>query len=363
MFLLLVGWLVEEAGVVSSGEGSTMRTEFNRPINMEHTSSNSDDDSHDSDEHVDEGVGTASDSSDSSQVHENTSRNEEAQDSDQSRDGSEAYSDSEDEDEEGEESHVPLQDRLKKKEERGMSLQAVRARKSRALAVASKQLDHLKKRKLEENDEGHDDVADKRKKKKSKHAPTEVSSKRSDFFKRGALKINESGIGIEVGAHRYKPLDPRISSLSGRLDEQKFEKNFAFIEELRNKEIEDLRKRVQAYSTKGNKGKKLRKRLGLKGGSLDEDQDRLRTLLNEKAALERKKLERAAKQSVKKRISEEVAQGKRGAYFLKRKEKKRLELEAKFEQIHKQGGDAAVQKLLTKKRRKNKSRDAGLFAK
>ena len=83
--------------------------------------------------------------------------------------------------------------------------------------------------------------------------------------------------------------------------------------------------------------------------------------MQEKGDFERRRLDRAAKQAVKKKLRDGVAQGKHGVYYLKRREQKKLELEAKFEQIRKRGGDEAVEKVLAKRRRKNKSRDAGLF--
>jgi ribosomal RNA-processing protein 36 len=254
---------------------------------------------------------------------------------------------------------LPLHERLKRKEDEGFSLRGVRARKSRALEVASERLAKFNNQKA--GDDGDDETQSK--KKKSKHAPAEVSSKRSDFFKRGAINLNESGIGVEIGAHRYKPIDPRVSSLSGHLNEEQFEQNFAFVEEIRNKEIAHLKKRIQARKVSGQKGQQMRKRLKISGGSLEEDQEQLHTMVGEKSEIQRRKINRAAKQSVKKKMREEVVDGKHGVYFLKRKEKKRMELEAKFEVIRNTGGDKAVEKMLAKKRRKNKSRDAGLMGK
>jgi ribosomal RNA-processing protein 36 len=254
---------------------------------------------------------------------------------------------------------LPLHERLKLKEDQGLSLRGVRARKSRALEVASQRLAKFNNQKADDDD----DDETQSKKKKSKHAPTEVSSKRSDFFKRGAINLNESGIGVEIGAHRYKPMDPRVSSLSGHLNEEQFEQNFAFVEEMRNKEIAQLKKQIQARKVSGQKGQKRRKRLKMSGGSLEEDQEKLHAMVGEKSEIQRRKINRAAKQSVKKKMRDEVADGTRGAYFLKRKEKKRMELEAKFEVIRDTGGDKAVEKMLAKKRSKNKSRDAGMMGK
>ena len=61
-----------------------------------------------------------------------------------------------------------------------------------------------------------------------------------------------------------------------------------------------------------------------------------------------------------KKLQKEVAGGK-SVYFPKRKELKRLHLEAKFDELRKRGGDKAVDKALAKRRKKNKSKDAGLL--
>jgi ribosomal RNA-processing protein 36 len=253
---------------------------------------------------------------------------------------------------------LPLHERIQKKEQRGLSLQKVRERKSRALEVASKRLTAFKRSNRSDDNE----ASSTRKKKKSKHAPTEVSSKRSDFFNRGAPKLNESGIGVEIGAHRYKPIDPRTSNLSGHLNEEHFEQNYAFLEEMRNKEIGQLKKQIAARKVTGKKGKRMRRHLNVTGGTVEEDQESLKTLTMERADLERRKIERAATQSVKRKIINDVAEGTRGAFFLKRKEKKRLVVEAKLDEIRKRGGYKAVEKAVAKRRSKNKSRDAGKFA-
>ncbi|KAG7358494.1 rRNA biogenesis protein RRP36 [Nitzschia inconspicua] len=273
---------------------------------------------------------------------------------------------------------LPLQERLRRKEEQSKNFQSVRQRKSQALQEASQRLAQLKQKKTKEqrnNDCDHDDDKDdadvtmqkkKTKKKKSKHRPTEVSSKRSDFFRRGAPKLNESGIGVEIGAKRYKPIDPRVSNLSGHFNQDQFQKNYAFLEEMRNQEIGQCRKRIAAFKATGDRGRRLRRKLGLDGSDpsgLEEEEGRLKKLTQERANLERSKIDRTAQRNVKAKIREQVASGQRGAYFLKRKEKKSLEMEEKLKELQKRGGKKAVDKMLDRKRRKNKSRDAGMFAK
>lgn len=340
---------------------------------------------HDKEESDDDSTSASDDEDDESKSHD---------DPDQLIQNSKMHRNEEGDDEEDEEEQddieLPLQERLQRQEKAGraMQLKTQRERKRNALQIASERLSHIKqssssqrtnKRKIgmdengEEDDDDKDDDSDTHmdhhdntasKRKRSKHAPTEASSKRSDFFRRG-FRLNESGLGIEIGARRYKPLDPRMSSLRGHLNEEQFEKNYEFLQEMRNNEIATLKKQIAARKEVGKKGQRMRRKMGvsLSGGSLQQDEERLKQLKQEKADFERRKIERAAKQAVKKKIQTEVEEGKRGAFYLKRKEKKKLEFEAKLEELRKRGGHHAVEKALAKKRKKAKSRDASKFAK
>ena len=193
-----------------------------------------------------------------------------------------------------------------------------------------------------------------KKRKKSKHAPTEMSSKRRDYFARGRPDLNSSGIGVSVGANKYKPRDPRMVSLSGHLDADVFEKRYGFLDEVQDEEIEKLKGRVSAWKATGKKGQRARKKLGLTQGNytLENDQEELTRLLQERAERKKASLVRAAKRSVKQKIREDVASGK-GVYYPKRSELRKMELEAKFEEIRKRGGDEAVDKAIAKRRKKN----------
>mmetsp|Transcript_26612 Transcript_26612/g.75543 ORF Transcript_26612/g.75543 Transcript_26612/m.75543 type:complete len:371 (-) Transcript_26612:49-1161(-) len=267
------------------------------------------------------------------------------------------------------EADMPLLERIQRKEAQGLSLQNQRERKRSALEIANKRLAKYKKSKAEgtptPDATSGGDGGPLKKKKKSKHAPTEVSSKRSEFYRRGAPRLNESGVGVEIGARRYKPLDPRTSNLSGHLNEEQFEKNYEFLQDMRNKEISQLKKKIVALNKTGKKGKRMRRQLNISvaDDSLEDDEERLRQLKQERADFERSKVVRSAKQAVKRKLQSEVEEGKSGVFFLKRKEKQRLEFEAKMEELRKRGGHKAVEKAMAKRRQKAKSRDAGLFAK
>lgn len=273
---------------------------------------------------------------------EDTSSSEvDAQDS-SSDDGEDAADD--------EAQQFPLEERIKRQEERGVNLNDRRLRKLKAIKVASERLCKIKKEKATSENPPPT-------KKKSKHAPTEASSKRADFYKR-KLDLNENGIGVDIGAHRYKPRDPRVNNLNGHLDMERFETNFAFLQEMRQQEIVALKKRLSARKKTGPSGQERRRRLGITndGGSLEEDKSALKQLLHEKAEFERRQVDRAVQRAVKQKLG-----GSNAKYTPKRKELKRMHLEAKYEELQKRGGDKAVDRVVAKRRKKNKSKDAGML--
>ena len=90
------------------------------------------------------------------------------------------------------------------------------------------------------------------------------------------------------------------------------------------------------------------------------DQEELTRLLQEKAAYERAQIDLAAKQAVKRKMKQQVEAGK-GVFYLKKREMKKVQLEAKLEELRKRGGEKAVDKALAKRRKKNKSKDSGYF--
>lgn len=291
------------------------------------------------------------------------------------------------EDEEAE-LNAPLAERISSKRSKGKSSSRVKdrfANKKAALALAQKRLSEMKRKRKSSDNVSHDSDSDnddsesdgssdsdghdekdmsqsKKKRKKNKHMPTLASSSRSEFYRRGAPDLNSSGISVEIGAHKYKPRDPRMQSLSGHFDQNVFEKRYEFLEKLQEDEIDKLKKRCNAWKMTGKRGNKMRKKLGLtSANTADEDEAELKRLLQERASRMDAKIRSAAKSTVKKKLRDEVAAGKRGVYYLKRREMKKLELEAKFDQLRKMGGDAAVNKAMAKRRKKKMGKDSGLM--
>jgi ribosomal RNA-processing protein 36 len=252
-----------------------------------------------------------------------------------------------------EDQELTLAERIERNRDAGMDKSLRLAKQQRKAAAVAAAKTALKKQRTNEE----------RPSKKSKHAPTEASSTRTAFYNRGAPLLNASGIGVEIGAHKYKPRDPRMSSMSGHLDEEHFAHNYTFIQELRAAEIEKLKQRISVRKTTGKKGQKARKRIGLthEDTTIEDDKAELLRLTQEMKDWDRSQVQREAKRSVNLKVRQEVESGQRGAYHLKRKDRKTLELEARFDVLRKKGGDKAVDKVLEKKRKKNKSKDTGLM--
>jgi len=336
------------------------------PSSSEAESSNSENDNDNESDNESENdmgsEGVSSSSSSSSSADDDSSDGHRNSDDDESRNSNDYYDDadndlgsegvsSDDDDSDGDDDddddNLPLSVRLQRQEERGArNLRDVRQRKQKALQVASQRLQTHR-------------ATDR---KKSKHAPTEASSKRKAFFQRGAYQF--AGLGVDINANRYKSNDPRMSNLAGHFNEDHFERNYEFVNDLRKQEIATLRQRIKAHKVTGKKGQKMRKKLKMTGtATLQEDKALLQEKLQEIAETQRKGLERAAKRNMKRKLRDDVAQGKAGVYYLKKSEQKKRLLEAKFDELRRQGGDKAVEKALAKKRKKNKSRDAGRFMK
>jgi len=262
---------------------------------------------------------------------------------------------------------LTLEERIKQQSDEGISTIVRgnrRERKAAALQKAKERLKAASSSKKEKRESKHAEEKRESKhakeKRKSKHAPTELSSTRKDFFERGAPVLNNSGIGITL--QRYKSRDPRMSSMSGRFNEDHFEHHYQFLDEMREKEIETLQQRIKARGMTGERGKRLRKKLEAKAtapSSLEEDQEELTRLKQEQSNNARNNLERNAKRTVKRKIRDQVEAGEQGAFFLKRKEMKRLKFEAKYDELKKK--DGAVEKALAKRRQKNKSKDSRLM--
>lgn len=135
----------------------------------------------------------------------------------------------------------------------------------------------------------------------SKHAPTEISSKKAVSRKREV---------VPVAKREYR--DPRFDSLEGPVDDTKIRRAYSFLDEYRDSEMKELKNAIKA-----TKDDEIREKLK-------------RTLLSmesRKKAQLRKDKEQEILDRHKKEEKELVKQGKQPFFLKKAEQKKRVLLE------------------------------------
>ncbi|KAH8598016.1 hypothetical protein B0O99DRAFT_615706 [Bisporella sp. PMI_857] len=135
----------------------------------------------------------------------------------------------------------------------------------------------------------------------SKHAPTEISSKKAVSRKREVVPIPKREIR-----------DPRFESMAGSVDEARVRKAYAFLDDYREDEMKELREQIK------------------KSKNEDEKERMKRTLLSmesKKKAQMRKDKEQEILDRHRKEEKELVRKGKQPFYLKKAEQKKRVLLE------------------------------------
>ncbi|KAK6506956.1 rRNA biogenesis protein rrp36 [Arthrobotrys musiformis] len=169
---------------------------------------------------------------------------------------------------------------------------------------------------------------DSRSKRSSKHAPTEMSSKKA---------VSRRRIVVDMPADTTR--DPRFDQIgqSGAVNMDKIAKNYDFLEDYRESEIKSLR---QEAAKEKNPIRKQEMENTLK--SLESKRDaRKRRLEHDKILAEHKKKEREA-----------IKQGKK-PFYLKKSEQKKLVLTTQFANM----GEKQRSRVIEKKRKKIASKE------
>ncbi|XP_043969232.1 ribosomal RNA processing protein 36 homolog [Gambusia affinis] len=166
------------------------------------------------------------------------------------------------------------------------------------------------------------------KKRLNKNRPMEISS-----------KIPPSFLRQVVPAKKSTRRDPRFDSLSGEYKPEIFEKTYKFINDLKHREKEVIKKQLK--QTKTNRKKKEKLEFLLK--RLD-NQERARLIQEQ---------QRERELQFKKQQRERASQGEQ-PFFLKKSEKKKLQLAEKYQELKKSG---KLENFLSKKRKRNAGKD------
>ncbi|XP_068606629.1 ribosomal RNA processing protein 36 homolog [Brachionichthys hirsutus] len=166
------------------------------------------------------------------------------------------------------------------------------------------------------------------KKRLNKNRPLEVSAKRPVPFLRQVVPVRKPTFR-----------DPRFDDLSGEYKADIFEKTYKFISDIRQRETQVVQKQLRK-----NKSDNQRK-------------EKLQLLLKRMEAQERdrkrREQQRERELQFKRQQRERANQGAR-PFFLKKSEKKQLQLADKYQELQKSG---KLENFLSKKRKRNATKD------
>ncbi|KAL0589403.1 hypothetical protein ABG067_002622 [Albugo candida] len=141
-----------------------------------------------------------------------------------------------------------------------------------------------------------------------------------------------------VDVRNKRPHDPRFDPLCGKLNQDLFAKSYSFLDSYKENELDTLRKEVKKAKNKERKGD-LQQKVNVLAQEIKEKKKSSRL---QNALTERKRQEREA-----------VINGK-SPFYMKRKDKKKVELQIKFQELEESGNLA---NFMAKKRKKNSNKD------
>ncbi|KAG2361702.1 hypothetical protein BDR07DRAFT_1408914 [Suillus spraguei] len=180
-------------------------------------------------------------------------------------------------------------------------------------------------------------------KRSSKHAPTEITSKRPVTRRRTVI---ESKAPI--------PRDPRFLHITGNYDPQKFKSQYSFLSTLHTSELSTLRSNLSlARKLLLNSPKDLRAAREREVGRLELAVKRAESGVNRD---KREKVEMEALERVEREEREKRKKGKAG-WWMKSAEKKELLIKARYDAIASSGGNRAVKKAIEKKQKKQSQKE------
>ncbi|KAI0756921.1 hypothetical protein C8Q80DRAFT_65573 [Daedaleopsis nitida] len=174
-------------------------------------------------------------------------------------------------------------------------------------------------------------------KRKHKHAPTEMTSKRP---------VSRSRF---IAEDKPAPRDPRFLHITGEYDAKQFQTQYGFISDLHQDELKTLRENhKRARKLLANSPRDLREEREAEVERLERAVKRAESAVNKDR---REKVEMEALSKAAKEEREKQKQGKK-AWFMKDADKKDMLLRAKYDALAAAGGRGAVRKAIEKKQKK-----------
>ncbi|KAJ3516250.1 hypothetical protein NLJ89_g1241 [Agrocybe chaxingu] len=180
-------------------------------------------------------------------------------------------------------------------------------------------------------------------KRSNKHAPTEVTSKRPVSRKRTVVE-----------APKIAPRDPRFLATAGEFDATKFQKSYGFLSESHKAELQTLKETL----------KQARKRLASSPRDLRSEHEhevhRLEQAMKRaESAVNKDRLDRVGRDALSKAKREEQEKRRegKGHWFLKKVDKQKLLVKARYDALAQEGGLRAVKKAIEKKQKKESQKE------
>lgn len=166
------------------------------------------------------------------------------------------------------------------------------------------------------------------KKRLNKNRPMEISAKRPAPFLRQVVPVKKS-----------VSRDPRFDDLSGEYKPEIFEKTYRFINDIKQHERDVVQKKLKKPLKSNQKKEKL--------------QFLLKRMENQERARKSREQQREKELEFKRKQREMAGQGLK-PFFLKKSDKKKLELAEKYSELKKSG---KLENFLSKKRKRNAGKD------
>ncbi|XP_005389794.1 PREDICTED: ribosomal RNA processing protein 36 homolog isoform X2 [Chinchilla lanigera] len=160
-----------------------------------------------------------------------------------------------------------------------------------------------------------------------KHRPLEMSAKVRVPFLRQVVPISKK-----------VARDPRFDDLSGEYNPEVFDKTYQFLNDIRAKEKELVKKQLKKHRSEEERGKL---------------QQLLQRLEQQEAAQQERKRQQELRLALKQEQRARAQQGHR-PYFLKKSEQRQLALAEKFKELKR---SKKLESFLSRKRRRNAGKD------